>query len=228
MKQYMLAIITTFIITFISTLVYAQEILVFSAIEQTRPVKAVGEVLRRAYQKIGIKIEILELPGVRGLKYSHEGQTDGEAFRTRGIETEYTDLIRIDVAVSADEMFLFVKQGKEFEVDGWESLPKEGLVGYQRGVKFVELNAAKYSIKTYHVDSTEQLFKMLDFGRVDAVISGSEMGAKNIRTLNLQNIIRLTPPIHTSVLYHYLHKKHAHLVPQITAVLQEMKASGEF
>lgn len=229
MKQYVLGIITILIFTFLSALVYAQESLVFSAIEQTRPVKTVGEVLRRAYQKIGIRIEILELPGIRALKYSDGGETDGEVCRKQGIEKEYTNLIPIDVAVTADEMFLFVKRGNEFEfeVDGWESIPKGTVIGYQRGVKFVEKNTMKYSIEAHDVRSADQLFTMLDLGRVGAVISGSEMGSKVIKEHNLQEIVRLNPQIHTAVLYHYLHKKHAHLVPEITAVLKEMKDSGE-
>ncbi len=87
--------------------------------------------------------------------YSEAGIKDGEAFRTRRIEKDYYNLQRIDVAVSVDKMYLFVKRGNE------------------------------------------------------------------------QEIVRLPPPIQTSVLYHYLHKQHAHLVPKITAVLKKMEASGE-
>lgn len=87
--------------------------------------------------------------------YSEAGITDGKAFRTRPIEKNYNNLQRIDMTVSVDKMYLFVKRGNE------------------------------------------------------------------------QEIVKLTPQIHNSVLYHYLHKKHAHLVPKITAVLNKMEASGE-
>ena len=227
MKQCVLGLIMIFLILVKSVLGYAQDTLVFSAVAGTRPVKIVGEVLRRAYQKIGIRVELLELPGKRGLMYSQAGNTDGDAFRTREIEKEYTNLKRIDVVVSTDEMYLFVKRGNEFPVKGWESISKEIIVGYQRGVQFAEKNTLKYDINTQPGDSSSQLFQMLAAGRVDAIIVGSEAGCNVIKEHDFQEIVRLDPPIHTSVLYHYLHKKHDHLVPKITAVLKEMEASGE-
>lgn len=227
MKQRLLGIIMIMVLMFKSALVFTQDTLIFSAVAGTRPAKIVGEVLRRAYQKIGIRIEVLELPGLRGLMYSQEGNTDGDAFRTQGIEKEYTNLKRIDVVVSVDEMYLFVKRGNEFPVKGWESISKDIIVGYQRGVMFAEKNTAKYEIRTQPVGSSVQLFQMLAVGRVDAIIAGSDMGLRFIKEHDLQETVRLSPPIHTSVLYHYLHKKHAHLVPKITAVLKEMESSGE-
>lgn len=227
MKQHMLRIILISLLMFKSVLVYGQDTLVFSAVEGTRPAKIVGEVLRRAYQKIGITIEVLELPGKRGLIYSQDGNTDGDAFRTRGIEKEYNNLKRINVAVSVDEMYLFVKRGNEFPVNGWESVSKDIIVGYQSGVQFAEKDTAKYELKTQPVRNSEQLFQMLALGRVDAIIAGSAMGLRFIKEHDSQEIVRLAPPIHTSVLYHYLHKKHTDLVPKITAVLKEMETSGE-
>jgi len=46
--------------------------------------------------------------------------------------------------------------------------------------------------------------------------------------MNLNEIVMLTPPVQVDPLYHYLHKKHKALVPQITAVLREMKQEGKF
>ncbi len=227
MKQRVLGAIMLLLLLFKTVFVYAQDTLVFSAVEGTRPAKIVGEVLRRAYQKIGIQIELLELPGKRGLMSSEAGIPDGVAFRTREIEKKYINLKRIDVAVSIDEMYLFVRRGNEFPIKGWENISKEIIVGYQRGVKFAEKNTAKYEINTQPVGSPDQLFQMLATERVGAIIAGSAMGFKINKEHDLQEIVRLVPPIQTSELYHYLHKKHAHLVPKITAVLKGMEASGE-
>ncbi len=227
MNQRVLAFILTVGFMLASLPVCAQDTLVFSAVEGTRPAVVAGEVLRRAYKQLGIGVEIRELPGERALMYSHEGKTDGEAFRISGIENEYPKLLRIDVPLRVDRIYLFVKRGKEFAVQGWGSIPAGTIIGYQRGVKFVEINTVKYGLKTLGVGRSVQLFRMLDAGRVDAIVEGPAKGAKVVKELGLQEIARLEPPIHTSVLYHYLHEKHAHLVPKITAVLKEMKASGE-
>ena len=42
----------------------------------------------------------------------------------------------------------------------------------------------------------------------------------------LQRIAILEPPIQRDPLFHYLHKKHATIVPKMTAVLQEMADEG--
>jgi hypothetical protein len=210
-----------------SSQVWAQDVLVFSAVEKSLPAQSIGEVLRRAYARLGIRIVIRELPGKRGLFYADRGVTDGATFRIRGIENEYPHLLRIDVPLHVDKMYLYVKRGREFRLKGWESLPPKMTVGYQRGVKFAEKLTAMHGIKTEAVDHPEQLLKMLEFGRVDAVIEGTEKVQLVSKKLGFQDIVRLTPPIHTSVLYHYLHEKHAHLAPRITAVLEKMSACGE-
>ena len=197
MKQRLLGLILILIFIFKSVLVYAQEALFFSAVEGTRPTKIVGEILRRAYQEIGIQIEILELPGKRGLMYSQAGITDGEAFRTRRIEKNHNNLKRINVAVSVDEMYLFVKRGNEFPVKGWESVSKDIIVGYQRGVKFAEKDTAKYEIKTQPVRNPDQLFQILVLGRVEAIIAGKQV-ARNQQLADSDGTPRLAAGITVS------------------------------
>jgi len=211
----------------IDTLAHAQETLVFSAVKGTSPTKIIQKTLQHAYQKIGIRIELKELPGERGLIYSQKGITDGVAFRTKEIEQQFNNLKRIDVPLSVDEMFFFVKRGNEFQVEGWQSVPKGQILAYQRGVKFAQNNTAKFAIKTYTVADSDQLFLLLKYDRVDVVIAGATMGSRIIKEMNLQEIVRLSPPIHTSVLYHYLHKKHDHIIAKISAVLKDMESSGE-
>lgn len=205
----------------------AKNTLVLSAVERTVPAKVVGEVLRQAYKYIGIQVEIKELPGKRALILSQQGVMDGEAYRIQGIEKDYPTLLRIDVPVSVDQMYLFVKRGKIIAVEGWETIPEDAVIGYQRGIQFVEKFTAKYRIATIPANSSEQLFRMLESDRVDAVVAGSKNGLRIIKELGVKDVVRLEPPIYTSVLYHYLHKKHAHLVPKITKVLKKMAASGE-
>lgn len=204
--------------------VSAQGVLVFSAIEGVPPVNSITKILRQAYKKLGITIKIIEYPGLRGLQYSNAGETDGEAFRTAGIEEQYPNLVRIEVPIQADKMYLCVKPGKEFIVDGWESIPKNYVFGYQRGVKFAEYAVTKYEIQAESVRQPKQLILKLEAGRNDVVLLGIR---EHERFIKNQDIIRLEPPITINSLYHYLHIKHVALVPQITAELKKMETSGE-
>ena len=48
------------------------------------------------------------------------------------------------------------------------------------------------------------------------------------KKMNLNQIVMLIPPVQVDPLYHYLHKKHKALVPQITAILKKMRQEGKF
>ncbi|WP_136806254.1 substrate-binding periplasmic protein [Desulfosediminicola flagellatus] len=207
---------------------FAQQSLVLSAIENTPPLEMVSEVLRRAYQKIDITVEIIKMPGKRALRSSSAGLTDGEAFRYADIEVENQDLIRVDVVIRVDRMHLYTKRGEEFRVDGWKSIPKDYVIGYQRGLRFAEKHIKQYGLFAEAVNSTEQVFLQLSLGRIDVGIHGADGGLQIIQKHDLKNIVRLDPPIYEAHLYHYLHRKHALLVPKITTVLADMKAQGEF
>ncbi len=204
----------------------AQEKLIFSAVEETIPAKITKHILTEAYRKIGISIEIRELPGARGLFCSNTAQTDGEAFRIAGIEKDYPNLCRIEVPVTSNSLYVVVKKGREFPVNGWESIPENYRVGYQRGVRITEKSLRKNQIKTEAARHISQLLNMLEFDRVDAIIEGEQHG-QNTEELERRNMVQLKPAIHLHPLYHYLHVKHADLIPEITAALQEMKTSGE-
>jgi polar amino acid transport system substrate-binding protein len=205
----------------------AQDTLVLSAVENAPSINTVGQVLQHAYRRLGINVTIRELPGLRGLQYSNRGITDGEAFRNSGIENEYPNLIRIDIPVRIDAMHLYVKQEKAFIVEGWDSIPKGYRLGYLRGVKFVEYAILKHGLFGHAVGSADQLFLQLKSDRNDVVVAGVEVGARLMSEHQVADIVRLEPPIHTAYLYHYLHSKHADLVPKITAVLKTMAAIGE-
>lgn len=216
-----------FVLVFYSlTALYSQD-LVFSAIENSPPVKNVTVILKQAYQKLGINISIKEYPGLRGLSYANSGETDGEAFRIFDIDKEYINLIRIPVSIRQDTMHLFVKKGKEFVLKDWSSIPKSYTIEYQRGLRFPKYASKEYQIKVIENNNVQSMFLKLDSGRCDAVVAGGLEGLKYIQYLGLKNIVMLEPPIYTTFLYHYLNKKHIKLVPQITEILKEMENSGE-
>lgn len=187
----------------------------------------IQNVLKEAYRKLGIHVEFSNLPTSRGLIYSNSGRTDGQTFSTEEIEDIYKNLIRVNVPITSRNMYLFTKQGNEFEVTGWKSIPTDYVLGYKRGVHFVQLAVEKYGLNGHASKDSQNNFLQLQKDRVKVVLS-SKKGFKSVdNTFHLNDIVRLDPPIYTAHLYHYLHSKHADLVPEITRVLREMKKSGE-
>ncbi len=179
-------------------------------------------VLKEAYQKLGMELIYKPLPGARALHTSNSGEVDGELFRIVNIQKEYTNLIPVPTPINVLQGIVFSKE-KDFVVNGWNSL-EPFKIGIQIGIKFVERGAI--GMNTIAVDTNEQVFKMLDSGRVDIAVVAFTNGVKTLRKLNLTNIRALSPAVQEYPLYHYLHIKNKHLIPKLDAILKEMDASG--
>lgn len=227
MSLRILLIWVLFLALLIPTQLSAQSNLTFSMIEGSPPGGQAEAILRAAYGRLGIKVAFEYLPAKRSLLNSGTGVTDGEAFRMKGVDKEYPDLIRIDVPILIDPIHFYVTPGKEFPVDGWQSIPKDYILGYRRGVKFIENAIAKYSIKSIANNNEFYSLRQLDAGYVTVIVGHPERFAKLASRIPTVQIVRLDPPVQIVPLYHYLHKKHLAFVPEITRVLSEMMAPSK-
>lgn len=178
-------------------------------------------VLDEAYQKLGVQINIVELPGGRALRLSNRGELDGELHRVDGINIEYPNLIQIPVSISKVSQHAFAK--KDIKITNWESLGAYSLaitIGYILAEKNTE------GMQRQLVSKWEQGFLMVESGHADITIANRYRGLKILNDLGIQDVRLLNPPLEMTPLYHYLHLKHVHLVPKITSVLRKMKANG--
>jgi len=184
----------------------------------------ISEVItREAYRRIGITVEIRKYPGERALRLANAGKVDGEVQRINGISANYHNLVQVHPAINYIEGAAF-SQSERFAVKGWESL-KPYRIGYIRGIKFAERNTK--SMDSTPVGDYPGLFQMLGENRFDVVVSPRLNGLFQMKQLGVTNVQELTPSIMRFDLFHYLHHKHAALVPKISAVFTEMEAKGE-
>lgn len=204
---------------------HAAESLTFSAIEDSTNTLISARVLKEAYKRINIEIIIEKYPAARALQYSNAGHTDGELFRVGDINKKYSNLLMIPVPINTLEGLAFSKQVR-LTASGWHSL-KPYKVGIRRGIKFSEKGVHSVEgIYTQVVARNEQLFRLLEAGRVDIIILARLNGLETSKKLQIPSGSLLTKTVEDYPLYHYLHKKHRHLVPEITATLIEMKKEG--
>jgi polar amino acid transport system substrate-binding protein len=204
----------------------AQQTLIFSSVDNHRTITLGRSILEQAYQQLGIEISVIGMPADRALRSANQGITDGDVSRIAQLEEDYPNLIRIDVPIRIDSMHLFVRAGEEFSVKSWDSIPENYLLGYRRGHKTADHAIVQYDIRSITNDSVIRLFRQLKRGFIDVVFAGP-IGLDILATEpEFKTIVPLNPPIHTNYLYHYLHKKHAALVPEITRILQEMEDQG--
>ena len=180
-------------------------------------------IVTEAYRRLGIEILIKKYPGERALRLANHGEVDGEVQRIAAVKDKYRNLIQVLPPINYLEASVF-SRSLNFEPTGWNSLRPYG-IGLIRGIKFAENNTE--GMNRHLVSDYLPLFKMLDKGRFDIVVTPRINGLFHITKAGFGNIRELRPPITHFDLFHYLHKNRADLVPQISAVLQTMQASGE-
>ena len=114
---------------------------------------------------------------------------------------------------------------KEIQQHGWSAL-QGSRVGIIRGMKYAE-NDLKDIENIVNVDTTEQLFKMLELDRIDVAIASKVSGLFLIKKFDLQSIHLLEPALQRHDLYHYLHEKNKQFTPILDKIVRTMKESGE-
>lgn len=196
--------------------------LVISGIEGSINSEISEMVLSKAYEKIDINLNFMPLPGQRSLVTSNSGESDGELFRINGIEKKFTNLIKVPTSIN--ELHGIAYSKKPILVNGWQSLSKFK-IGIQRGIKFAERGTA--GMNPIVVEENDQLFKMLDGGRIEIVVMAQVNALKTISRLPKVRIVQNKPSIQVYKLYHYLHKKNEPLVARLNKVLETMSQSGE-
>ncbi|MBI5593655.1 MAG: transporter substrate-binding domain-containing protein [Deltaproteobacteria bacterium] len=224
MKTETIACIASIIIALCATS-YAQFPLRIARIENIPDQFVGGEILKVAYSRLNIPIELVDLPAKRALMDSSKGKLDGEVHRNINVQKQYPSLILIRPAINYIEPSVFSKIYR-FEVKGWDSI-KNYNIGIVRGVGTSE-DGTEGMKHVLAVSTLDHMMLMLVADRIDVAVSDSFSGLASVKKLGLNDRIKvLTPPLQKNEIYHFLHEKHRDLVPKVENVLLEMQASGE-
>ena len=177
------------------------------------------------FARLGIAFEIQMLPAERALQNANTGIDDGDTCRIAGLQNTYPNLVHTTEPVFGYQMAVFSRE-KKFPVSGPESLMPYAL-GIVTGWKILERSTRQNPSRTM-VDSADQLFWMLDQGRVDIALIERLVGLETVNRLGIKGVRILSPPFLTGDWFLYLHKKHQALIPRIDAELRKMKQDGAY
>ena len=180
---------------------------------------------RELFARLEIAFEIQILPAERALQNANAGIDDGEICRVAGLDSIYPNLVQTTEPVTQYEMVAFSRE-HDFSVSGPESLMPYDL-GIVTGWKILERSTQRNPSRIM-VDSTDQLFRMLDQGRVEIVLIERLVGMETLNRLRIKGVRILSPPFLAGDWFLYLHKKHQALVPRIDAELRKMKQDGSY
>ncbi|MFM2068406.1 MAG: hypothetical protein RLZZ584_3315 [Pseudomonadota bacterium] len=189
---------------------------------------ALAELTREALRRIGAELRLVSLPSERSLQEADAGVVDGEGLRVAGLGTQYLNLVQVPERYIGISFVAFARvtpgtPAPRLE-QGWRSLQPYS-VAHITGWKLFEASVSGTRAH-YKVDKPEQLFRMLDAGRVDLALYTRADGHALLRSMGLGGIREIEPALKDVDMYLYLHRRHAALVPRLAQALRDMKADG--
>ena len=183
------------------------------------------KVLKEALSRIGYDLKVVVLPAERSLLMTKSGGVDGELLRTRGIEDDYPDLIRVAEPLVDVEFVVFSLQSDN-QIKDWASL-KDKTVGVVVGMKIIEENVPEGS-HVSRVRTANQLFGMVKNKRIKYAAFVRDIGESFLKNNGIEGIFASQDTLSSVPTYTYLNKKHRDLAPKIAQSLREMKSDGTF
>ncbi len=229
-KGYIMFVRTAFVALLVSVLaanVFGQApTLTISSNNTPLDRRLVNDVSKEALRRLGYQLNLVRHPSERSLHLANEGEVDGEGFRVAGLSAQYPNLLQVPERYGEVSFVAFTKGEALSTAAGWEGL-RGKRVAYITGWKLFESNvgAAQSVVK---VDKAEQMFQMLDSGRIDVALYTLRDGVALVRELGLNAVQPVAPALKNSDMFLYLHRRHEALVPRLTQVLREMKADGSY
>lgn len=177
------------------------------------------------YKRLGIAIEIVDLPPERGLRNVDQGIDDGSLSRAGGISRFFPNVVQLSEK-TYDMEYIAYSRDDAVTISDWESMRNLN-VGYVRGWKIFEARTRTFS-SVVTVTNAKQLFEMLSLGRIDVALYNRWGGLQVIRNSEHRNVRLNEPPLARQENFFCLHKRHIDLVPLASKKLREMKADGSY
>ncbi|MGI0119348.1 substrate-binding periplasmic protein [Zooshikella sp. RANM57] len=199
-----------------------QQPLVFAA-PTDHPLIPVGErILQSAYSPLNVTIQVRQLPPMRALSMSNQGELDGSLGRVKGIDQTYKNLLMIPIPLCYIEFMAFSYRSVKIP-NGWQDV-KPYHIGILKGGLYIENKTHQYNKELFNTPL--QLLRVVSQSRIELGILGKVEALKALKQLDNSNIKIVNPTLDQVAIYHYLHKKHAKLKPFITKSLLTMQKNG--
>ncbi|MBL8486860.1 MAG: transporter substrate-binding domain-containing protein [Rhodocyclaceae bacterium] len=188
--------------------------------------KALQEISVEAFRRVGLEFRLISLPSERSLLSANNGEVDGEGLRVAGLAAQYPNLVQVPERYIGISFVAFARDPSIRVDKGWESLRSHS-VAFITGWKMFEANATVARVVN-RVEKPEQLFRMLEGGRIDLALYTRADGVALARSLGLADVHPLAPSLRDVDMYLYLHRRHEALVPRLAQALRDMKADGSY
>lgn len=209
-----------------SNVLSASRTLTFTTLPEGVHLKISERILKKAYSELGIDFTVVNLPSMRAIVTANNGESDGELRRLSSLNAKFPNLIRVPTVIGYLQLRAFSLTLLDFGQNN-ELLENYSIAIVNGARASSKLTEGMPQVKKVSGSGWSNLFKMLLAEHVEVVISDKAVGLNELRLLKNTQEIFISKPLTHLPLHHYLHKKHASLVPRLDAVLQAMEKKGE-
>lgn len=190
-------------------------------VRDSREVDIGVAVLREAYGRLGMTIEVERLAGDLALQRLRDGEADGDVHRIDGAATLIPGVMQIPVPINYFEISVY-SMDAELKPRGWTDLRSLD-VGIVRGQLAAERAVRGMSVR--EVDTFEDLFALLRSGEVDVVVA-PRINGDILKLAGGMDDVVMNGVMDTYLLYHYVHESRAQVIPALQPILQGMLGDG--
>ena len=196
------------------------DILTFNRPADTPQSRYVVELISLAYKENGINVKLIDFNRDSALVAANEGVLDGQLAKISGLENTYKNLVRLETPL-LDFKLNLISFCNACTLSDMPSLVIHST--YPAPAKYLESNP--YNGQLYKVKSVSTLLNLLIQKQVSAALVIGFYLDPYMHKLQKAGIKFTT--LDSQHVYHYLHKKHQHLIPALTATLTQLKQSGK-
>lgn len=210
-------LIFTFFVTFPA--LASERIYVIGYVSHPGVTSFYKEVVKEAYERLGLRVHFVEVSGERGLILLNEGLLDASTLRVESVLARYENIIAVQPPIAKANTNLYCRAqvvcSEEILKD-----PTKTVVTTRRLISVLVEARSDLVIKasTLRVEDLDRVIQLVSKGRYDYAIIAS--GTQDIPAFTKQGVnhVRLL----TGSAVHALHKQHSALADAISASIQQV------
>ncbi|GHE83611.1 hypothetical protein [Thalassotalea profundi] len=169
----------------------------------------------KAYTDIGYKVSFVEYSLGKSVVEGNKGKIDALIVRTSEIEDKLVNFRRVPTVVAKGKLVLYCQKNVECSEDVLNE--RQNLIGIISGTNVTSHYMQDKKASVYQVKTADNVALMLEKKRFDYILTIDEDYFGNYSNLPQEDYNRII--IKEVFGYHYVHKKIAGLIPQLTTSL---------
>ncbi|MBO1256279.1 transporter substrate-binding domain-containing protein [Alteromonas sp. 5E99-2] len=201
--------------------------LTFVTVENVVKMPEVYDKVRQAYDSLNYRVELIEMPSKRALIEAKQNHfIDGDLIRASAAENTLPDHIKIPIPIYVAKIKAYVTNG-DINITTWEDLNRYNLVTV-RGILATNTKLTDLGFDFKLVSNAQQALDMVKKGRADIAVVIAESIEDDNNFAMLSEQFPYSAVIDERPFYHFIHKKHKALVPELTEVFKLVFADVKF